>query len=181
MPRISRELSQQKKDFVIAKFQENPNYTIREIQEFLKVKFAGIKGGETMNPATVLELRKGVDGSQTSPIVANEPPDDKTTVIEASGTTTSSTETIVTPRSELLTQADVEEAFATAALPVLTVTREDDAPSPVVQVAAPKPQPAIVPEEGVTYIVDRSWIQVTDEKGTCIRKAPVAEQPVAEA
>lgn len=151
MPRISKELSEQKKNFVIAKFKENPAFTIREIQEFLKVQFAGIKGGETMNPATVLSLRNGPSISQGSPIVSTEPP------TEAIGTTMGSTETIVTP--EPSTEGII---------------------SPVVQVAAPKPQPEIVPVEGETYRVESGFVQITDATGTYIRKVE-KPQPVVEA
>lgn len=164
MARISRDLSTQKKTFVLGLFAVNPKLTIREVQEQLKVKFAGVKGGETMNPATVLELRNGPDVSQGSPIVAAMPDDSTQTVIDPSapvtldsGTTTGSTETIVTPD-----KTTVVEAGTT---------------SPVVQVAAPKPEP-VVPVEGETFIIKTGYVQVTDANGTYIRKV---ETPAPEA
>lgn len=164
MARISRDLSSQKKTFVTGLFAVNPKLTIREVQEKLKEKFAGIKGGETMNPATVLELRKGIDLSQTSPIVAAVPDDSTQTVIDPatpvtldSGTTTGSTETIVTPSTETIVE------------PV----------SPVVQVAAPKPQPEVTPVEGETYRIV-TVNQVTDANGTRIESTNATEtQPEA--
>lgn len=177
MARISRDLSTQKKNFVLSLFAVNPKLTIREVQEKLKVQFAGIKGGETMNPATVLELRKGPDASQGSPIVAAVPDDSTQTVIDPatpvaldSGTTTGSTETIVTPTTTI---GDLVSSNYSA------ITDNDPTPpSPVVQVAAPKPEPTVTPVEGETFVVKTGYVQVTDANGTYIRKV---ETPVVPA
>jgi hypothetical protein len=156
MPRISEELSKSKQEFVLGILTSNPKLTVREVQEQLKVKFAGVKGGESMNPRTVLDLRNGLLNPQTSPIVTME--------------TAESTETIVTPE----VVPDVQTAVGPEAVDeVLAANPPPTPPSPVIQVAAPEPKAAIVPEEGVTYRkVDLGLVQITDADGrTYLRKA----------
>lgn len=69
MPRISKELSTQKQNFVLGLFATNAKLTIREVQEALKAQF-----GATMNPTMVLSLRNGLT-KQDSPIVINDAPE----------------------------------------------------------------------------------------------------------
>jgi len=69
MPRISKEKSQEKQSFVMGLLATNPSLTIREIQEKLKETF-----NQTMNPATILTLRKSVTTGTDSPAVTPEPP-----------------------------------------------------------------------------------------------------------
>ena len=162
MARISKQLSETKQAFVIGLFTTNPNLTIREIQEKLKVQFAGQKGGETMNPATVLNLRNSVrNPTQQSPIVPGVMPETEAT-FSAPVAIEASTETIVEPTTtpeKVLTQADVDEAFA---------------PAPVVQAAPREPAVAVVPVEGETFTVESGYVQVTDADGrTHIRKGTV--------
>lgn len=52
MPRINAQLAEQKRNFVKNLLAQNSELTIREIQESLMASF-----GQTMNPATIIELR----------------------------------------------------------------------------------------------------------------------------
>ena len=168
MARISKQLSETKQAFVIGLFTTNPNLTIREIQEKLKVQFAGQKGGETMNPATVLNLRNGVrNPTQQSPIVPGVMPETEAT-FSAPVTVEASTETIVEP-TPTTTIGDLVSPNYSA------ITDTDPTPpSPVVQAAPREPAVAVVPVEGETYTVEAGYVQVTDADGrVSIRKGTV--------
>jgi len=164
MARISAELSKTKQAFVTGLFTTNPNLTIREIQEKLKVQFAGIKGGETMNPQTVLDLRNSVrNPTQQSPIVEGVPPD---------------TEAVFSPT---VTIENAVEAVPTTTIGDLVspnysaITDTDPTPpTPVVQAAPREPTAAIVPVEGETFVTVPVNI-VTDSNGTHVQSATTDE------
>lgn len=147
MPRISREAAAAKESFVMSLFATNPAITNKEVQDAIKTKFGG-----AMNADKVKDLKARATGTTsiatTLPMAQVEP---------------ESTETIVTP----------EPVQAQAESPQTVVTPETESPftpTPVVQVAAPKPIAAVEPVDPVLIPME----QVTDGNGTYIR-APTPE------
>lgn len=147
MPRISREAAAAKESFVMSLFATNPAITNKEVQDAVKTKFGG-----AMNADKVKDLKARATGTTpiatTLPMAQVEPAD----AVE-------STEGIVTPEP------------VQAAEPMVTPETETPfTPTPVVQVAAPKPIAAVEPVDPVLIPME----QVTDGTGTYIR-APTPE------
>jgi len=147
MPRISREAALAKESFVMSLFATNPAITNKEVQDAVKTKFGG-----AMNADKVKDLKARATG--TTPIATTLPMAQVEPAVE-------STETIVAP----------EPVQAQAAEPTVTPETETPfTPTPVVQVAAPKPIAAVEPVDPVLIPME----QVTDGNGTHIR-APTPE------